>query len=56
MMGWVADTDLGFGGALVLMSVACVLVALVATRLRGPASPEVDSVPTAADVPAEERP
>ncbi|MCH2414091.1 MAG: MFS transporter [Acidimicrobiales bacterium] len=56
VMGWVADTDLGFGGALVLMSVACVLVALVATRLRGPASPEVGSVPTAADVPAEERP
>ena len=54
VMGWVADTDLGFGGALVLMSVACVLVALVATRLRGVGDTEVVSSSPATDVPAEE--
>lgn len=55
VMGWVADTDAGFGGALVLMSVVCVLVALVAARLRGVRGPEVGSVPTQA-VPSEEHP
>jgi sugar phosphate permease len=55
VMGWVADTDAGFGGAMVMMVAVCVLVALVASGLRAPGGAAVGSaLPAPSVVPDEE--
>tara|TARA_B100001123_G_scaffold16053_1_gene18164 strand:+ start:8205 stop:9539 length:1335 start_codon:yes stop_codon:yes gene_type:complete len=56
VMGWVADTDAGFGGAMVMMVAVCVLVALVASGLRAPGGAAVGSAVPAPSVGPDEEP